>query len=200
MGFRAKLHKGLPDVAGSQGSHSFGLIGVQGLLSTAAPGVGTLLLVNGRMYATPFYIPRRRPFVGANVRVTTAGSVGAVARFGVYGTQAEQPLPGDLAFESGDVIATDTLGLKSFGNLPDGVVALDEGIYWFVIVGQGTPATQATLSAATGRNPFFVVAGDPALADQVGVRSLAATHLGALPSPFGTAIFDSTPMPRATMQ
>jgi len=200
MGFRAKLHKALPDVAGSQGSHDFALVGVQGLLSTAAPGVGTLLLVNGRMYATPFYVPRRRPFSGANIRVTTAGTVGAVARFGVYRTQVVQPLPGALAFESGDVIATDTIGLKSHGNFPGGAFVLDEGIYWFVIVGQGTPATQATLSAATGRNPFFVVGGDPALPDQVGVRSLAATHLGALPDPFGTPIYDSTPMPRATMQ
>ena len=195
-----KLHKGLRDVQGSGGSHAFGLVGLQGLLTTAAPGVGTILLVNGRIYLTPFYVPRFRPFVGANLRVTTAGTAGALIRFGVYGTNpaAPQPSGGALMFDCG-TLAGDALALLSFP-MPGGSLTLDEGIYWFAVVGQGSPATQATVSSATGRNPFFCPAGDPAFTDLVGFRSIAATHLGALPDPCPTAVSDTTGMPRITMQ
>lgn len=194
------LHSKLRDLPGSRGGHAFALVQEQSLLTTAAPGVGTLLLVNGRIYATPFYVPRTRPFVGANVRVTTAGSAGvAIARFGFYATSALNPLPGSLLADAG-TLATDALGLLSF-SLPGAPITLPEGIYWFAVVGQGSPATQATLQAATGRNPFTCFGlGDPAFTDLVGVRSIAATHLGALPDPFGTALADTTPMPRVTMQ
>lgn len=200
MGFKNPLkHRQLADVRGSEGGHAFGLVQEQSILTTAAPGVGTLLLVNGRMYATPFYVPARRSFVGANARVTTAGTAGALARFGVYSTSAVNPLPGSLVFDAG-TLATDALGLLSF-SIPGAPIIMQEGIYWFVIVGQGSPATQATLQAVTGRNPFTSFGlGDPAFTDLVGVRSIAATHLGALPDPIGTMLADTTPMPRVTMQ
>jgi len=161
MGFKSKLHKTLPDVHGSQGSHAFGLAASTTWGPPMDCGSAALLGVQARMYMIPIYLPRKMQPFNLQCEVTVVGTAGAEVRLGLYEcNMVPVPFsgflgrPSNLLFEG--TVATTTTGLKNVGfpSVPDFPI-FSEGVYWLVLAPQGAPATQATFRATTGQNPLM---------------------------------------------
>jgi hypothetical protein len=191
-----KLHGKLTDLQGSQGRHASGIT-LNGLIGHPVDvRTSTVLVLNGRLYLMPVYIPRPVRFASLRCRVTVVGTAGAVARMGIYQGASADPLPSGtllgaphrLVLDAGTV-TTDVLNIRSVaasGTLP-------EGLFWFGIVGQGAPATQATLSgpAATPPNPLIAQTADLAPLSGAfldGVTGALPDNIGELISPISATI------------
>jgi hypothetical protein len=189
MGFRVKLHKTLPDVAGSAGRHAFGIT-LNGLIGHPVDvRTASVLVLDGRLYLMPIYVPRPVRLSSLRCRVAVVGTAGAVARMGIYEGAARDPLPFGtllgaphrLILDAGTV-TTNVANIRSVavtGTLPEGLV-------WLGIVGQGAPATQATLNGPAGTPPNPLIAQTPDLAALSGAFLDGVS--GALPDNIGELI------------
>jgi hypothetical protein len=150
-----RLHHKLTDLGGSLGAHGQG-IGWFSQIIAPMDVNSALLGVEGRMYMVPVYAPRPVRLNQARCTTTIAGTVGAVARLGIYRGRAvsgsgELGTPQELQADFGTVSTEGGTGTKS--------IAIDhllpEGVYWLAVVPQGAPATHATFRATTGQHPFL---------------------------------------------
>ena len=141
------------------------------------PPLSTAMTAN-RLHAMPFLVARDITIDRIAIQVT-ALAAGASARLGIYNLGTNLT-PGTLLLDAGEVSVA-TTGIKAI------VIdqALTKGIYFLVVVTDGTPSTYA-----------FDESGDP-LTVQLGYSStyfLRTRHgyykshtYAALPDPFGTA-------------
>lgn len=105
----------------------------------------TLLVINDRLYLSPFVLQRRRLPAAIGVYVNTVGSAGALLRFGIFADSDGTPTT--LVEDCGTVTA-ETTGMRS--KTPTKV--LDPGLYWLGVVSQGAPATAPVLRSVSSGN------------------------------------------------
>lgn len=111
--------------------------------STGGPNANTLVLVNDRLYLCPIIIHRRRAPQAIGINVGTAGSVGALLRFGIY--LDNDGTPSTVAVQAGTVSGEATGTPQIIINTP-----LEPGMYWLGIASQGAPTTPPTVRAISG--------------------------------------------------
>jgi hypothetical protein len=97
-----------------------------------------IIQTNGTESGMPFFVPTTTTFTRMAVWVVTAGSAGAVARFGIY--QDNGGRPGNLVLDGGTAATT------SSGAVAEVTISqsLTPGKYWVSCVPQGAPVTGAT--------------------------------------------------------
>lgn len=141
-----------------------------------ASNVIGLLLVQGQIYATPVSFNPGHVFQAIGALVNTAGTAGAVARFGIYADNGAGA-PGQLVTDFGTVVTTAVAPITVAASIP--VPA--GSILWLCVAAQGAPATQATLWGDNGRSSLLTGQNVP-----VGVvQSWVGTGVaGALPATF----------------
>jgi hypothetical protein len=184
----SRLHADLGDVGADTLSpariaHGFGALPLDsmwlGTWGTHAPLVAPS--TNGRIYLVPIYVPASSRFDVIMCRVAVGGTVGALARLGLYRPGADG-MPGPLIAEAGSTVNTEAAGNRTsaIGGVPG--LTLPEGVYWGAMVPQGAPATQATFDGVNGQNPAWPIHGN-AFANIAGFQSTLTTFTAALPDP-----------------
>ena len=173
-------HAALADSPGQHGASLFRVGPSDGSLMVPTTTTGTLALTNGRLYLTPAYLPRRVQADDIAVQVNVAAAAGGVLRVGLYADNGNAAPEGDPLHDFGTI---DLTGV-GFRSAPAGTFPiLGPALVWIASAAQGSPATQATLVAATG---VIMMAPTswmlPADSSYVGVRKSADDTLGALPT------------------
>jgi len=152
MGFKSKLHKGLPDAPGQHGAL---LVKSSGYLMTPATILtGTRLGIQGRLYVSPLYVPKAAKIRSVSCNVTVVGTAGAVLRVGLYADNGNGSAE-KLLFDFGEPPFNSLIDTTLIGFNPSVIAALNRptigpGLYWIASAPQGAPATQATFSAVDG--------------------------------------------------
>lgn len=151
-------------------------------LTTGSPTINTLR-------AIPLVVSKLVTIDQLAINVTTLGT-GSNARVGIY-TDNGNLYPGALVADCGS-ISTATTGVKTYAtNLP---VTLLPGLYWLVIVGDGTAPTIRALNV----NSMSPILGlDSGLGTAWGVGWSVAFTFAALPATFpaGGAVLSAAPIP-----
>lgn len=187
-------HKALKDAPAQHGAGLF--VPGLNLMTPSTSPVTTLLLVESRMYLTPIYIAQRVGLFGWAFEVTTIGTAGAIVRGGLY---ANDPASGN---PTGPPIFDRTQASTSLGLWVPGIPSfpgVGPGVFWIAAVGQGAPATQATLRAIGGFLPWAeTTVRFPNEFDGMGKLSNGVT--GALPTLSGAILTSGTVAPRLALQ
>jgi hypothetical protein len=196
MGFKSKLHKGLPDAPGQHGASLYKSGGC--LMTPATILTGTRLGIQARLTVSPLYVPIRGKISGICCHVTNVGTAGAVLRVGLYADNGNGSAE-KLLFDFGEppfstLIDTTNIGFQAF-NLPAAVrPTIPAGLYWIAVCPQGAPATQATFTALDGIIPIAPTGWMlPTDSSFVGYRKEGADDTtGALPDRTGNPFFFGT--------
>ena len=130
-------------------------------------------VVADTLYASPLLIPRNITVDRIAIDVQAAGAAGKLARLGIY-YDGTNKYPGTLLLDAGTV-AVDATGVKTITISQ----ALPAGLYWGVMVSNGTPTVRAHNVATFA--PLGLTATDFS-ADRA-MWSVSFTY-AALPTPF----------------
>ena len=127
------------------------------------------------MYLMPFLVDKAHTFTGITVNITSAGATGSVVRLGIYADDGTG-IPGVLVLDTGTIDGTlTTYQAKTISQM------LPPGQYWLAVAGQGSPATQPTLKAASGFGSRYFGMNNYANGTSAGYYQSSVT--GALPNP-----------------
>lgn len=176
------------------------MFGVAGLRSGKyyVPGFSnfaTLSMTVNRLYATPFWVPRRTAIDRIGLGVSGAGGAGSIIRLGVYQDIQDGVggYPGDLIFEAGSTVD----GTSATAQEITVSQTLPAGIVWLAAVAQ--VGTSPTVRALTGNQGFLIPSGAlPNNTNQTGVASSGVS--GALPSTFGAQFDTGDGSPRVSFR
>jgi hypothetical protein len=146
---------------------------------------------------TPWFISEPVVLNGLAIRIGTSGtgSVGAVFRIGVYGSDSKN-LPTDLLLDAGTVDATQPTGtVLAITGLS---LSLNPGVYWMGGAVQGSPATVPFIQ--TNDRPyqyFFSRSNDTGAPTAASVASFLCRSVGgvtgALPSTITSGVTNNPP-------
>lgn len=147
----------------------------------AAPGVlsvGTGTLTAGVLRDVQFHVPVRTRFLGIGIEVTTAGTAGALLRFGIYRSLGNAR-PGALFLSAGTVAAT-SLGFKS--------VTIDtwmpRGLYHLAVVPEVANVGTRITGSYGARAPLPMIS---TTSTSVAVGYSVSVSAGSVPDPFPTS-------------
>lgn len=120
------------------------------------PGFGgtvttTIFVANGSVAYTPVWFDRPQTLSEWAIEVTTGGTAGSLARFGIYSMSAAGT-PGTLIDDAGTQATTGT-GVTA-GVTGRTIVIPTAGWYFFAVAQQGGAGTQATLRSITAGIPI----------------------------------------------
>ena len=132
----------------------------------------TQALTADRLYAVPMVIARATTWDRIAVYIATAAAAGKKARLGIYanGTNLH---PGALVLDAGEV-AVDATGTKAI-TIEE---SLSKGIYWIVIISDGTPSIRKNLYSIN------LLGGDATNPTRFKSLVYKDDAYGALPDPF----------------
>ena len=133
------------------GSAAYGLTTNRWMISGPGNTGATFVLNSNVGYFSPLLVTKSITVKAIGVDITSGGSAGALVRLGIYNDTGSGS-PGTVLLDAGTTAATGT-GAVSIGIS----ITLTPGLYWLVAAGQGAPATQPTLEALFGGNPYVAV-------------------------------------------
>lgn len=128
-------------------------------------------------YASPFVVNTTHTFAKVGTNVTGAGGTGSVVRFGIYADA--NGAPGNLVTDYGTVLTTGTGAVSVTAS-----VTLTPGVYWLVVVAQGSASAPTLTSIGPDPSAVFFGSTQAAAAVQTGVFTTVGG--AALPDPYGT--------------
>lgn len=102
---------------------------------------GTAALGADRIFAHPFYVARDMTLDRLAIDITSAGAGSTVARLGIY-NNGTNCYPGTLVLDAGTVAADGVAVVAATISQ-----ALTRGLYWLVLVSDGTPTLQGWAAA-----------------------------------------------------
>lgn len=151
---------------------------------------GSTIVVQGHLYAVPFYVGTSHRFTAIGAFITTGGSAGATAELGIYADNGEG-YPGALVLDAGSVAVVSTGAAAEISGLTQ---TLAPGLYWLVYGATGSPVTQATPSRYSSP-PVVIVGGSGPTAVSIGYDATGALT-GALPAayPAGANVTATAPI------
>jgi hypothetical protein len=138
-------------------------------------GLGIQTLLADRIYARPFIVPRNLTIDRLAIEVTEAAT-DKIARLGIY-EDGTDLYPGALVKDYGTISVADTGVIAASGDQ-----SLTWGLYWLVIVSDGTPKVRAY-------RPGYPILGQQSTGFYVGTQQndawfKNAVGSGALADPF----------------
>lgn len=153
---------------------------------------GTLVLVNGQLTLTPYWLPSDIDQIAINVTSAATAASGATIRFVVYSDSGNYA-PTTTVAPLIDVVAAQNT--ESTGDKTASVTLTGRRWVWAGCVGQGAPATQATVRAVTAVSEHIIIGAVPA--GNTGPTHRYAGITGAVPTPIGAAATaESSSIPR----
>jgi hypothetical protein len=151
-----------------------GLVG-QYQVGLPVMAASALTLTAEQIEACLFIVRRKSTYDRIAFQVTTAGAAGTIGRAGIYADNGSL-YPGALVLDAG-TIAVEGTGVKEISINQQ----LNKGIYWLVLVSDGTPAVKGHLAAMS---PLGIGAADFGTLYTQGHYRKAAVGSGALAATF----------------
>ena len=105
---------------------------------------GSTIVVQGHLYAVPFYVGTSHQFTAIGAFITTGGSAGATAELGIYADNGKG-YPGALVLDAGSVAVVSTGATAEISGLTQ---TLAPGLYWLVYGATGSPADPDAIGQA----------------------------------------------------
>lgn len=165
---------------------------VSGSYLTRGGTAGTVLLVNGTLALTPYWLPGDVNQIAINVTGNATAASGATIRFVVYAdtglyapATSGAPLVDAVAAQTSDTTGDKTATVTVTGNR----------WVWAGCIGQGAPATQATVRSVGAVTEHLIVPAIPT--GNSGPTTNYAGLTGAIPTPIGVSpVAQSLAIPR----